>query len=261
MSISRSLRSALGVVGLLGGAAIWFSADAIFTRDHLAGADCETCHLARGAITTANAFKLLSTQEALCSECHEDSVQVSHPSGIHVSRDLPDGFPLDWKSDLTCSTCHAVHGHDPGLLRTTARGPEMCLQCHDERFFDLMRDGGESLMLSGHIDGRGMEDFQSDLDRFSLQCLQCHVSQFTSDSFRLTRTILRHGDNRMNHPIGSSYRHYEDYGGYRKMSTLMPDIVLPQGRVACVSCHRGYSDSHGELIVARGKLCYECHDL
>ena len=261
MSLIDLRRPLLVATVLAVGPLLWFNADAIFTRQHLVDANCEGCHLAREDIGPGNAHQLLSTQEALCSECHEDAIRVSHPSGISVSRSLPEQYPLDWKNDLTCSTCHQVHGDAPGLLRTDARGPELCLQCHEDRFFDRMRDGGQSLIVSGHIDAGGPVEFDPDLDRFSQQCLQCHAGEFTSDSFRLNRTILRHGDNRMNHPIGSSYTHYEDYGGYVKMSRLKPEIILPEGRLACVSCHRGYSGNHGELVAARGRICYECHDL
>jgi len=59
----------------------------------------------------------------------------------------------------------------------------------------------------------------------------------------------------------TTYSYYEDYGGYRPRTQLNDGMLLPEGRVGCVSCHRGYDRQHGELVVAREQLCYECHDL
>ena len=89
----------------------------------------------RGEITRKNAGQLKASQERLCGVCHAAALKVIHPSGVPVSRELPGQFPLDWKGDLTCSTCHEVHGDEPGLMRVNERGIGFCTQCHTEDFF------------------------------------------------------------------------------------------------------------------------------
>ena len=41
------------------------------------------------------------------------------------------------------------------------------------------------------------------------------------------------------------------------------DEVLPDGKISCISCHQGYDEQHGALVLdnrADG-LCFSCHDL
>lgn len=65
------------------------------------------------------------------------------------------------------------------------------------------------------------------------------------------------------HPIGMSYRKALAYGGYRPLRTVERKLLLPDGRVSCISCHGGYQKEHGKLLVANAgsALCYQCHDL
>ena len=84
---------------------------------HLAGLDCGVCHIVGAEVDQAQASKLLAPEEALCTRCHEHAVQLSHPTGFTPGRTLPAEYPLDWKGNFTCSTCHLTHGWEPGLLR------------------------------------------------------------------------------------------------------------------------------------------------
>ncbi len=95
---------------------------------------CEGCHLAGKDVTREQAHLLTSPQETLCGNCHAKANQVSHPSGFAPKDKLPANYPADWKGDLTCSTCHDVHGKTPKLIRGTKRGKELCLSCHDTKF-------------------------------------------------------------------------------------------------------------------------------
>jgi predicted CXXCH cytochrome family protein len=77
------------------------------------------------------------------------------------------------------------------------------------------------------------------------------------------RGLLRHGSGRVNHPIGVRYEAYQSYGGFRAASRVAREVLMPGGRVGCVSCHRGYSERHGALVRSNkgSALCFECHDL
>ena len=47
------------------------------------------------------------------------------------------------------------------------------------------------------------------------------------------------------------------------VTKLSKKILLPMGLVSCVSCHEGYSQNHGKLVIsnAGSALCFACHDL
>ncbi|TAN50389.1 MAG: hypothetical protein EPN21_09090, partial [Methylococcaceae bacterium] len=89
---------------------------------------CISCHLAGIDTTAANAEKLVASQEQLCGRCHDNTMQMSHPSGFAPApgKTIPAAYPLDWKGELTCSTCHKVHSDAPDKLRNAARRRYMC---------------------------------------------------------------------------------------------------------------------------------------
>ena len=227
---------------------------------HLAATACDSCHLAGKEVASAQAHKLLASQEALCGRCHASAERVSHPSGVAAKVKPPPGDPLDWKGDLTCSTCHQPHATGVGLLRGGKRGRDLCATCHNPAFFREMKDQGTSVEQSGHL-AAGVELRSADLDAYSLQCLQCHETRGDPRGVRVDlHGLLRHASGTANHPIGRSYQAAARFGGYRPAALLSRRIFLPEGKVSCVSCHLGYSKEHGKLVVTRS-LCMECHDL
>lgn len=230
---------------------------------HLDNTDCAVCHLGGRNGAAQQPGTLVASQEALCAKCHPDAAKVSHPSGFRPAAALPAGYPVDWKGDLTCSTCHEVHGSGVGLMRGGRTGKGLCLLCHAPAFFTAMRDGGASL-LAGHL-ARGVAGKAPALDAFARKCLECHGENAPP---RLavsvdTRGVLRHASQSVSHPVGALYQKAVAFGGYRARNLVERKLMLPDGKVSCVSCHAGYQKDHGKLLVtmARSQLCYECHDL
>lgn len=227
---------------------------------------CETCHLAGKAVSPDQAHLLVASQERLCGKCHQTLRQVSHPSGFVPRNKLPADYPADWKGDLTCSTCHEVHGKTLGFMRGTKVGREFCLACHDANFFVRMRDQGASMMETGHLDARTAVQ-GSRLDSYSRQCMDCHGGSGDNRDSRTTRVdqnmVVRHGTGSLNHPVGASYAEAVKFGGYRAAPKLSQKVMLPGGLVSCVSCHEGFSANHGKLVITdkNSALCMECHDL
>lgn len=230
---------------------------------HMSDTACASCHLAGAGTTASNASLLVASQEQLCGGCHANAMQMSHPSGLTVrpGKPIPAAYPLDWKGDLTCSTCHEVHSEHsdlPGRLRGIARGRDMCVSCHDQAFFNNMPDGGASLIQSGHL---SMPDAQNwaNLDTYSVQCMECHSTK--GDVSVDSKHIMRHAEK--NHPIGVSYAAAELYGGYIPASKLSKNIHLPGGLMSCVSCHQAYTKNHGKIVTTTSgtDLCFECHNL
>ena len=159
---------ALACTTVLVAAATWFSATRTPSVAHLSQSACQECHVARDLNDPLVARKLVASQELLCGRCHATAIKVSHPSGLVPRGRMAEAFPVDWKGELTCSTCHAVHGNTQGLLRGEQRGRDLCLSCHEQKFFAAMRDKGESLVLSGHLNA-GVELPVGNLDPYSMQ--------------------------------------------------------------------------------------------
>jgi predicted CXXCH cytochrome family protein len=227
---------------------------------HLNAGDCSGCHVAGSEAGQGRTTRLIASQEALCVRCHERAVQMSHPTGVVPTRPPPAEYPLDWKGELTCSTCHIVHGSEPGLLRGTKHARAFCLACHDQSFFSRMKDAGTSLVLSGHLElGRGTID----VDPHSMHCLGCHADGYAGGAVSVSRNgVLRHSSGSAPHPIGRSYREASRRGGFHPEHRLAQNKVkLSDGKVSCISCHEAYKQEHGKLVAAnvRSGLCLTCH--
>lgn len=227
---------------------------------------CGDCHLAGTSVTKHNAHQLVATQEQLCARCHENELQVSHPSGFTPMGKIPDEYPLDWKGDITCSTCHLVHSDKPQRLRGKKRGRELCLACHDMAFFNRMKDSGLSIQTDVH-QKLALESAAEQLDSYSANCTSCHVDSVRMGGQRgreSSRYILAHGYTSMPHPIGFEYATKAVAGGrYRVASELAPEIRLPDGKISCVTCHQAYDQDHGKLVMSNNQsaLCFQCHNM
>lgn len=216
-------------------------------------------------VAPESANMLVASQEKLCARCHPKAIELSHPSGFLPKRILPSTFPVDWKGELTCGSCHLVHGAGPGLMRSELRGGPFCRECHDEAFFERMPDRGASMVASGHLDARN-DQMMVDLDSYSLQCMSCHDDKSGNAPNRIgleNSGIMRHLGTSLSHPIGRVYDKSISFGGYRPRSMLPAVVLLPDGKIGCVSCHEGYSKKHGGLTVDNkgSALCLTCHDL
>ncbi|MBF0629145.1 MAG: cytochrome c3 family protein [Magnetococcales bacterium] len=233
---------------------------------HLGSSLCPECHLT-DQVSPDQARMLVTSQEKLCLKCHPKSTQASHPSGFMPLKTPPTPFPLDWKGELTCSSCHLIHGSVPGLLRSADRGAAFCHNCHAPSFFERMPDHGSSLVLSGHLAASRDDHPGVELDPFSLQCLSCHDEKNGNAPQRVGMRLdglLRHGGSSgLSHPVGRPYDKATSFGGYHPQSRLPTAVALPDGKVGCISCHQGYTKNHGRLTVDNqgSALCLSCHDL
>lgn len=260
--MQRTYKVGIAVVAVLAvlGSSSWLYALVSKPELHPLNEGCASCHMAGADTTIANASMLISSQEQLCGGCHANALKMSHPSGFTPlpGKIIPADYPLDWKGDLTCSTCHEVHSDLPGKMRGLLLGRELCMSCHDQTFFSNMVDGGESLVMSGHLGMPNSQNWQN-LDPYSVQCMECHSER--GDVQVDPNFVVRHGS--QNHPVGRNYAEAERYGGYRPASVLPKKIHLPNGMVSCVSCHETFTKTHGKVITSGDTttLCFECHDL
>ncbi len=255
----------LGLAGLMLALTTMLGLYALESGQQFDDASCDSCHVAGTNVSSSNASILHGSLEQLCQQCHQGAVAVSHPSGLRPSMAVPEQFPLDWKGDLTCSSCHVVHGQVHGQLRVDVRGEAFCTQCHQLSFFERMADGGGSLMVSGHLDATTAPDNQLS-DTYSIQCMTCHGDKAEAPDRLVSidqSNVARHGSGSMNHPVGVDYVTASAFGGYRPVGQLAPEILLPGGQVSCISCHESYSDQHGSVVLSQrgSNLCFQCHDL
>ena len=130
-----------------------------------------------------------------------------------------------------------------------------------------MKDGGISIQQSGHLAAGPSLSDKFELDRYSLQCMGCHESQYDASRVEVGRNgIIRHRSGSANHPIGRRYptsANAINNSELRPKYLLSKEIWLPDGKLSCVSCHQAYDKEHGKVVLSgqRGNLCQECHRL
>ena len=233
--------------------------------EHNKEGDCTTCHL-NDPETVPPGDSLLFTEDIvqICARCHPGATTLSHPIGSTVTEPLPPEFPLDWKGETTCTTCHFFHDEQyPYFMRSGYTGKEFCLQCHTMNFFDQMLDGGESLVEAHLLTGLEVAVQLGYIDPLSLDCLGCHDG-VTASEVRISVSeggVIQHSASSA-HPIGTDYAEYSNFDtSVEPISSLPPEILLVDGKMGCPSCHVPYDTVHGALVITQqgSKLCFTCH--
>jgi len=201
-----------------------------------------------------------SGQETVCKSCHERIDGPGHPTGVTPQQALPAQFPLNARGELTCTTCHNLEKN--GAIRKQAgqSNPEFCETCHEPSFFAAMPDAGASIMMSGHL--TPSEAPLASIDSYSLQCMACHAENAPIVGAQTASIggFPMGGMGAANHSVGADYAQFAGLSDFHPESALPDTILLPEGKVSCVSCHKAYTSTHGERTVARN-FCMQCHNL
>jgi predicted CXXCH cytochrome family protein len=244
---------------------------------HTMKTDCMGCHLRAPRPDEAGTNLFVADIETLCLRCHtEVKVTMSHPIGMKPTFKLPLDMPLDWKGELTCTTCHRMHSDDDNhffsnnkFLRRNSSGKAFCLECHQNNFLSNRSMSHSVAQDAAHYTPGESFAQEATLDESSASCLTCHDGSLAPDEgsavVERTAGIWRHGgySNRSSHPLGASYSkaHAEKPRAYRLISSLPSTIRLPGGKVDCRSCHNLYSKNEHLLSVSneRSRLCLSCH--
>ena len=207
---------------------------------------------------------------------------TNHPVNVIPPSDMriPDGWPVQPDGSITCLTCHEglpPRDGKPGkdFLRGTGDQPfeplQFCARCHAS--VSGRADRSLHWMAISAAHPRGEESparpSASSLDQASKRCLGCHDGVTASESSHTTREnpgAAALGDISRSHPVGVEYRQNLRPGTgspLRPSSLLPPDILLPEGKVSCISCHDPYRKTPDLLTVPieESKLCLSCHNL
>jgi len=102
----------------------------------------------------------------------------------------------------------------------------------------------------------------------SRTCLGCHDgTSATGVAYQRPEELGRTGRSAMHtsHPVDVDYR----LAATRKPGMLHPaaalpeNLMLPSGKVTCVTCHDGASreKNHVSVSMSRSRLCGSCHDV
>jgi len=173
---------------------------------------CASCHALE-----ANAHRFVALDErpldAGCRDCHR-TVAARYDNGVHSGGDGPD-----------CLSCHESHG--PGVLLAQNIN-EMCTDCHDASWDDLMR--------GGHADVNGR------LEK-PMNCASCHDVHDT-----------RNGDGTP-FLIAACKSCHEDQNSAFAGSTH--EDLKADGDMTCLTCHQLHKDKVEITRLDSG--CSDCH--
>lgn len=238
---------------------------------------------------------------AECLSCHRGLQRGGHPMDVRpVDASPPVGWPLDGLGRMSCLTCHTNCGRKEGREALATRDDEpaagsgaalrgelsdgaFCAQCHGRS--GVTQAPGEAraarqsppgerhaayLALAHPMEGGSEAGSAETTDAASRRCLWCHDGTVSGAADVALGSNLdvapQLGGAKRSHPIGVVYpprpSPYRE-GGYVPAGSLDPRILLPDGRVGCLSCHDLFSSEESLLSMPnRGSaLCDACHEI
>jgi predicted CXXCH cytochrome family protein len=152
-----------------------------------------------------------------------------------------------------------------------AEPAEFCAKCHGKIGSRSAQSMHWLALGVAHISGDGGDVRAGGrvLDAHTQQCLSCHDGVIAAESKNATPwtgSQWDFSDSRRNHPVGVRYDHLsrpEVLTPLRPAAMLPQAITLPDGKVACVSCHDLYAGAQNLLTVPieGSELCLTCHDI
>jgi hypothetical protein len=90
----------------------------------------------------------------------------------------------------------------------------------------------------------------------SSRCLSCHDGSVAP---AVTGTAVFPGDHGA-HPVSVSYAFAPRGVSIRALGPRDARVVLPAGRVECVTCHEGRGRGPHHTVIPPAELCASCHD-
>jgi len=110
-------------------------------------------------------------------------------------------------------------------------------------FAGSIGDSFRNWLLGSEAQASTLEDYQPELDRIAQDCVQCHngararhiMVKDASAPLQFSSSGVQ-----VNHPVGMNYDDFvaTKAGNYTPRFSLDSNIILVDGKVTCVSCHR-----------------------
>jgi predicted CXXCH cytochrome family protein len=224
--------------------------------------ECRICHLD----VQKNPSALKPMLNATCENCHADSRQlISHPIDIPPGISVPPDMPLE-DGNIGCITCHYVHPFSIQdkhlgyfLLRRPGRGAVFCSACHGNGTKEHV------LFESVHPYPNQKISWETSLDTYTLQCIECHNDKIYVPQGALDREISGHRSSSVRkHPVGISFARIAARSPRRfnPASMLPQEVRLYNGKIGCGTCHSAYSKEKYMLVENnfKSRLCLTCHN-
>ena len=223
--------------------------------------DCELCHV--DADNHPANLKLMSNSR--CVGCHAD-LQGSQPHPVDIASNslLPVDLPLV-NGRLGCITCHFAHpfsdrykNRSGNLLRRPDRGAFFCAACHNG-----IDRKGHVVYENIHRDSYRLSAIDRTLDRYTLQCAECHDRYLDRSSGFGAAGKGGSFSRRSNHPVGVSLAQIaaNNPRKFNHPDALPQNIRLFNGKIGCGTCHNAFSREKFMLVMNnwRSRLCLKCH--
>jgi len=192
------------------------------------------------------------TRSALCIAMIGIGLSSTEENDVGIVGSKHDFSQYGWARDEICLPCHTPHAPD-----TSGVAP---LWDHAA--------GRDSYTLYDGKTGRPGPG--------SLVCLSCHDGSTAVDAYGgMTGEVFIHdfgdervsvgarGDLRGDHPVGIAYPQFDHEYHPKVQVEAGGQVVLPQGRVECLSCHDAHNQYGAEHFLVmdnkRSALCLTCH--
>ena len=238
--------------------------------------ECANCHPVDPSGVVSEQTTVPLTQ--VCKKCHEEvfSRELTHPFSVRPRlAKIPKDLPLSPSGEITCATCHKMHGSrltasgtKSNYLRQTDPGKPFCKICHNG---GRPTDSHQAAFKLAHFKGQNIVIVSSEkIDPISKNCLSCHDGSF-SISIAVSETGQNGcsfvGINNRPHPIGVNYEEARSRPGsnaeLRPLAAIDRRLRLFNGSVGCGTCHNPYSAVEEKLVMSdsRSGLCCSCHSM
>lgn len=209
----------------------------------------------------------------MCSTCH---VACGRLRTSDATRGLRHNLRSERLGTDFCRECHAPR-HEPEVSATGTRVPSTIFVSADATGTVSASPAAPSGRKNVHAGIFGVAHplakhaaEGSGVDAPSRLCLECHDGTVASakDPALTTSSTgsVIDGDGRSSHPVGIVYPPPGDSGAegsYVPAEHLDSRLLLPDGRVSCVTCHDVYSPGEALLVMRNdeSRLCFACHDI
>ncbi len=124
---------------------------------------------------------------------------------------------------------------------------------------DSFADNLANFLLGSEAEAAVLDSHGSELDAVTQQCIDCHnggnASHVIAANTHAPRQVSNFGM-LGNHPVGMNYYSYASSkpGEYTRQSSLNPNIVLVDGNVSCISCHKLKDVDPSTISVAKASM-------